>query len=316
MPFGTVKLNDGREMPTIAYGTGSKWKGHDVTTYVEQAIDVGFSHIDTAQFYGTEEFVGSAIKESGLARSELFITTKYSGLGTASDAIQASLEKLGLAFVDLYLIHNPRLLDNIAAVWAQFESFQKAGFAKSIGVSNFQLDQLKPLVASANVVPAVNQIFFNPYNYAENKELLEFSQKHGIVTEAYSSLAPITRYPGGPVDKPVNAAAKRLGATPTQVILSWVRSKGVVIVTTSSTKAHMKEYLDVADLPSLTDDEITAIDEGGKNGPPSELRIFLYRASQRWRLLVFFLFIYLFFWGPALLARIHIPIGCHKMAQA
>lgn len=312
MPFGAVKLNDGTEMPAIAYGTGSKWKGHDVTTYVEQAIDVGFSHIDTAQFYGTEEYVGKAIKESGLARSELYITTKYSGLGTAPHAIEASLKKLGLEYVDLYLIHNPRLLKEPAKVWAQFEQFKKAGYAKSIGVSNFQLDQLKSLLSVANVVPAVNQIFFNPYNYAENKELLEFSRKHGIVTEAYSSLAPITRYPGGPVDKPVNAAAKRLGATPTQVILSWVHSKGVVIVTTSSTKAHMKEYLAVADLPPLTEEEIAAIDEAGKNGPPSQLRVLLYRAQQRWMLLLLLVAVYLFFLGPVPLVRLSIPVGCHR----
>jgi len=315
MPFGTVQLNDGSEMPTIAYGTGSKWKGHDITTYIEQAIDVGFSHIDTAQFYGTEQFVGAAIKESGLARSELFITTKYSGVGTAPDAIQTSLEKLGLKYVDLYLIHNPRLLDDVAKVWSQFEKFRETGYAKSIGVSNFPLDQLKSLLTVANIVPAVNQIFFNPYNYAENKALLEFSKKHGIVTEAYSSLAPITRYPGGPVDEPVNAAAKRLGATPTQVILSWVRSKGVVIVTTSSTKAHMKEYLDVADLPSLTEEEIAAIDDAGKNGPPSELRVFLYRLRKHWKPLLFFLCIYLWaFWGPTVLASL-VPSGHHKLLQ-
>ncbi|EKM51540.1 uncharacterized protein PHACADRAFT_261742 [Phanerochaete carnosa HHB-10118-sp] len=314
MPFGAVKLNDGSEMPTIAYGTGSKWKGHEMTQFIEQAIDVGFSHIDSAQWYGTEGNVGAAIKESGLARSELFITTKYSGTGTAPEAIQASLEKLGLKYVDLYLIHNPRSVGNVAKVWSQFEKFKEAGYAKSIGVSNFQLDQLKSLLTVANIVPAVNQIFLNPYNFAENKALLEFSKKHGIVTEAYSSLAPITRYPGGPVDEPVNAAAKRLGAMPTQVILSWVRSKGVAIVTTSSTKAHMKEYLDTADLPPLTEEEIAAIDEAGKNGPPSELRVLLYRLRQYWKPLLFFLCIYLSFWGPAILARF-VPSGCHKFTQ-
>ncbi|CAL1712927.1 unnamed protein product [Somion occarium] len=264
MPFGTVTLNDGNKMPTIAFGTGSKWKGHDVTAYVEQAIELGFSHIDTAQFYRTERFVGDAIRESGLDRSDLFITTKYSGIGTAQQAINKSLANLGLKQVDLYLIHSPRIVP--PGTWQKLERIQESGLAKSIGVSNYTLDLLQALVKDSKVVPAVNQILFHPYNYEENKELLEWSAKHGIVTEAYSSLAPITRFPGGPVDKPVNAAAKRLGATPTQVILTWVRSKGVVIVTTSSRKDHMQEYLDVAELPSLTDEEIAAIDEAGAKG--------------------------------------------------
>jgi len=140
------------------------------------------------------------------------------------------------------------------------------------------LDDLQKLMKTAKVVPTVNQIYFNPYNYSDHKELLEYSAKHGIVTAAYSSLAPITRYPGGPVDKPVAAAAKRLNASPTQVILSWVKSKGVVIVTTSSSKEHMQEYLDVAELPDLTDEEIKAIDDAGASGPP-ELRCLFRRMS-------------------------------------
>ncbi|KAK7681594.1 hypothetical protein QCA50_015327 [Cerrena zonata] len=267
MPFKTVTLNDGNKMPVIAFGTGSKWKGHDVTEYVEQAIEVGFSHIDTAQYYATERFVGDAIRESGLDRSELFITTKYSGIGTAQEAIDDSLKNLGLKQVDLYLIHSPRIVP--PGTWQTFEKIQEAGLTKSIGVSNYDLEQLQALVKEAKVVPAVNQILLHPYNYHENKGLLEFSAKHGIVTEAYSSLAPITRFPGGPVDKPVESAAERLGASPTQVLLSWVKSKGVVIVTTSSRKDRMQEYLNVADLPELMEEEIAAIDEAGAKGPPS-----------------------------------------------
>ncbi|KAI0345958.1 Aldo/keto reductase [Trametopsis cervina] len=280
-------------MPVIVFGTGSKWKGQDVTAYVEQALEVGFTHIDTAQFYRTEEYVGVAIQNSGVPRSKLFITTKYSGLGSVEDAIAQSLEKISVEHVDLYLIHFPFNLD-IPAVWGKFEALHKQGLAKSIGVSNFNLEQLQRLVKESSVIPAVNQINFSPYNYFENKELLAYAAKHQIVIAAYSSLSPITKYPGGPVDKPVNAAAKRLGATPTQVILSWVRSKGVVIVTTSSTKAHMKEYLNVADLPPLTVQEIAAIDEAGAKGPPSDLELELgdariYRSrsfGMRWKMAI------------------------------
>ncbi|KAI0081542.1 Aldo/keto reductase [Panus rudis PR-1116 ss-1] len=267
MPFGTVELNDGNKLPVIAFGTGSKWKGHDVTQYVEQALELGFTHIDTAQYYGTEKYVGDAIRETGLDRSQIFITTKYSGLGSAESAIKSSLNKLGLKQVDLYLIHHPRLVAR--GTWQKLERFKEEGLTKSIGVSNYTLEQLQALIQEAKVIPAVNQILFHPYNYHENKALLEFSAKHGIVTEAYSSLAPITSYPGGPVDEPINAAAKRLGISPVQVIFLWVRSKGVAIVTTSSSKEHLKEYLEVFDLPPLTDDEIAAIDEAGAKGPPS-----------------------------------------------
>ncbi|KAI8994197.1 Aldo/keto reductase [Trametes punicea] len=272
MPFGTVKLNDGNEMPVIAFGTGSKWKGQDVTDYVLQAIEAGFSHIDTAQWYKTEDSVGRAIHESALDRSELFITTKWSGGTSISEAIHNSLDQLGLKQVDLYLIHNPSNVKDMEKDWREFEKIKETGLSKSIGVSNFKLQQLQELMKVAKVKPAVNQILFHPYNYAENKELLEFSAKHGIVTEAYSSLQPITRYPGGPVDKPVNAAAKRLNATPVQVLLSWVRSKGVAIVTTSASKEHLEEYLETADLPPLTEEEIAAIDEAGAKGPPGTVR--------------------------------------------
>ncbi|KAF8508538.1 NADP-dependent oxidoreductase domain-containing protein [Gautieria morchelliformis] len=128
-------------------------------------------------------------------------------------------------------------------------------------------ENLVELLKTAKVVPAVNQVLFHPYNYIQNASLLEFSAKFNIVTEAYSSLTPITKVSGGPVDKPIQRAAKRLNATPAQVILSWVRSKGVVIVTQSTKKYRLKEYLEVADLPPLTLQEILDIETEGAKGP-------------------------------------------------
>jgi len=146
----------------------------------------------------------------------------------------------------------------------------KDGLAKSIGVSNFVIpQQLEDLIKVANVKPVVNQIMLHPYNHHEMKPILDLCAKHDIVVEAYSSLAPITTYPGGPVDAPIKTAAKRIGATPTQVVFLWVKAKGAVVVTTTSTKAHMEEYLAVADLPALTAEEVAAIDAAGANGPPS-----------------------------------------------
>ncbi|KAG0703783.1 NADP-dependent oxidoreductase domain-containing protein [Suillus ampliporus] len=271
MPFGTVTLNDGNEFPTIAFGTGSTMKFQDVTDYVGQAIENGFSHIDTAQFYQTESYVGLAIKESGLPRSSLYITTKYSATGTPQQAIQQSLNKIGLSYLDLYLVHFPGALADLESGWQEFEKMKKDGLTRSIGVSNFTIEDLQKLLKTAVTKPAVNQIQFHPYNYASHKALLEYCAKQDIVVEAYGSLNSITQNPGGPVDAAVNAAAKRIGATPNQVIFSWVRSKGVAIVTTSRSKDRLQEYLAVEDIPPLTAGEIAAIDEAGARGPPSQL---------------------------------------------
>ncbi|EIN12820.1 Aldo/keto reductase [Punctularia strigosozonata HHB-11173 SS5] len=188
MPFETVTLNDGNEIPALAFGTGTALYGRDATDYVTRAIDHGFSHIDTAQAYQNEASVGVAIKESGLPRSDLYITTKYGG-GKIQDEIRNSLQKLGIKQVDLYLIHQPGLVrDNLESAWKDFEQIKQDGLSKSIGVSNFTVEDLQKVIKTAKIKPAVNQIRFHPYNYAEHKGLLEYSAKHGIVTEAYSSL--------------------------------------------------------------------------------------------------------------------------------
>jgi len=268
MPFGSIKLNDGNEIPAIAFGTGSTMKGQDVTQYVEQALENGFSHIDTAAYYKTEKYVGIAIREEGLKRSDLYITTKYGG-GTIRQSMEDSLSEMGIKQVDLYLIHNPRQIEGpIEDGWNEFEKIKEDGLSKSIGVSNFNLEQLQQLVKVAKIKPAVNQILFNPYNWNQIKELVEYSDSQGIVTEAYSSLAPITSTPGGPVDPVLKAIGLRLGATPAQVIFAWVKSKGAVIVTTTTKVDRLHEYLDVADLPELTSEEIAAIEEAGAKGPP------------------------------------------------
>ncbi|KAG6813043.1 hypothetical protein H0H93_013536, partial [Arthromyces matolae] len=236
-------------IPAIAFGSGSVNKGKDASDLVSQAIETGFSHIDTAQAYKNEESVGVAIRESGLTREDLYITTKYSRPGPISEAVRNSLDKLGLNFVDLYLIHVPSLVEHdLEGSWREFEKIKQDGLARSIGVSNFNLEQLRTVVKIAHIKPAVNQIQFNPYTYAQHKPLLEYAAKHDIVVEAYSSLAPITKFPGGPVDAVVNAVAKRHGISPDQVIFLWVRAKGAVIVTTSSRKKRLEEYLDVGHL--------------------------------------------------------------------
>ncbi|KAJ2926305.1 hypothetical protein H1R20_g10785, partial [Candolleomyces eurysporus] len=270
MPFSDIQLNDGHKIPSIAFGSGSVNKGKDIHTYIEQAIEAGFSHIDTAQHYRNEESVGRAIRESGLEPSTLYITSKY-GLPheTPRKALEDSLRKIGVKYLDLYLIHAPR--GDYVGAWTAFEKIQEEGLAKFVpsDLFNFGIEELQTLLKHAKVIPAVNQIRFHPYNYTQLKPLLEYQASHGIVTEAYGSLAPITTYPGGPVDAPIKQAAERLGITPTQVIFLWVKAKGAVIVTTSSNKKHLEEYLAVGDLPPLTSEEIEEIDNAGAQGPPN-----------------------------------------------
>ncbi|KAF7326705.1 Aldo/keto reductase [Mycena sanguinolenta] len=290
MPFGTKTLNDGKKIPAIAFGTGSRYKMMDVTRFVEQAIDVGFTHIDTAQCALRDRGrvvlrVLSASTNSSHTQSSSERQSRsavWRGLRCMSPRNRTGPEGrctktsrtvcpkcLGLKFVDLYLIHNPRFFNDLDSVWREFEAIQEAGLAKSIGVSNFTLKPLQSLVRNARVIPAVNQIEFHPYNWAQNKEMVEWSTEQGILTAGYSSLTSITKYPGGPVDAPVAAAAARHGISPTQVLLLWARAKGVVIVTTTSNKGRLEEYLATGDLPPLSPEEVAAIDEAGAQGPPT-----------------------------------------------
>ncbi|KAF7364132.1 NADPH-dependent conjugated polyketone reductase C1 [Mycena sanguinolenta] len=266
MPFGTKTLNDGKKIPAIAFGTGSRYKMMDVTRFVEQAIDVGFTHIDTAQCALRDRGrvvlrVLSASTNSSHTQSSSERQSRsavWRGLrcmsprnrtgpeGRCTKTLRIVCPKcLGLKFVDLYLIHNPRFFNDLDSVWREFEAIQEAGLAKSIGIE------------------------FHPYNWAQNKEMVEWSTEQGILTAGYSSLTSITKYPGGPVDAPVAAAAARHGISPTQVLLLWARAKGVVIVTTTSNKGRLEEYLATGDLPPLSPEEVAAIDEAGAQGPPT-----------------------------------------------
>ncbi|KAJ7085243.1 Aldo/keto reductase [Mycena belliarum] len=270
MPWDTIQLNDGREIPSLGFGTWKMGNGDGPITQVDQAISVGFSHIDTAQLYKNEAEAGIAIRQSGLERKEIWITTKYSGTDglDIQTSIRNSLKYLGVLYVDLYLIHHPLLaVPDIPTVWRQMEEIHAQGLAKSIGVSNFDANQLAILLASAKVKPAANQILLHPYVYARQLPILEYAAKHKIVIEAYSALIPITSLPGGPVDKPVNAIAERLGVSGDQVLLAWTKAKGAVVVTTSSKKERLLGYLNAGALV-LAEDDIAAIDAAGAEGAP------------------------------------------------
>ncbi|CUA69022.1 hypothetical protein RSOLAG22IIIB_08273 [Rhizoctonia solani] len=290
----TFQLNDGRNIPAIAFGTGTALWRKNATASVLRAIEGGFNHIDTSSLGGNEDSVGEALRQAfgeigaveeetalekqkygRLAREDIWVTTKLGGGMNvdAEEALDISLKKLGLSYVDLYLINWPEFTPDILKTWSELERAQAHGKAKSIGVSNFNIDQLKLIVEHGKVLPAVNQIRFHPYDYHAHElaELLDYANSHGIRIESYSGLASITKLPGGPVDGVVKDIAQRLGSevTHAQVLMSWMRAKGVVIVTTTSRKERIQEYLNAFKLPPLTDKDVCAIDEAGKHPPPA-----------------------------------------------
>lgn len=162
MAISTLALNDGSQVPSIAFGSGTAFFAQDAQTAMQTAISVGFTHLDCAQMYENEETVGAAIKASGTPRSSLFITTKLNVLPpgqTAKTALQTSLEKLGMESVDLYLVHNPKHHEGrLKEVWKVMEECKKEGLAKSIGVSNFEVEHLQEILEGAEFPPSVNQV--------------------------------------------------------------------------------------------------------------------------------------------------------------
>jgi len=280
MPWGKIKLNNGTEIPNIAFGTWTAGNGQQSTDQVEQALGVGFDHVDTAQVYRNEAEAGQALRESGVSRTDVYITTKYSGLKDVETSIQDSLKNLGVSYVDLYLIHSPRLANgDIPGLWSQFQQIQSRGLAKSIGVSNFNVADLTTLLKDAKVKPAVNQILFHPYVHAQQLPIVEYCKKQGIVIEAYSPLIPVTKQPGGPLEKPLATIGARTGATSDQILLAWNKAKGTVVVTTSSKKERLQGYLKAGDL-ELTTQDIHDIDFAGAIGPVCMWRVVFGRLAM------------------------------------
>ncbi|KAI0181889.1 aldehyde reductase 1 [Hypoxylon sp. FL1284] len=263
-----LKLSDGNEIPMLAFGLGTALSRKDselVISCALTAIKAGYTHLDGAEIYGNEKNLGIAIKQSGVSRSDLFVTTKLWKITTdVKTAFDASLERLGLNYVDLYLVHKPQVADTpgqLQQVWAEVEAIHASGRARSIGVSNFLQPHLETILATAKTKPAVNQIEYHPY--LQHGDLLEFHRRHGIATAAYGALTAVTKAAPGPVDDYYAAVARKYGVTEGDVALRWAMDQGVVAVTTSKNEQRLKAYL--AKLPSfkLTPAEIQEISRLG-----------------------------------------------------
>lgn len=269
-PVPNVTLNDGNTIPQIGFGV---FQVPEEETYnaVTAALQAGYRSIDTAKAYGNEEGVGKAIADSGIAREELFVTTKLwnddHGHDEALKAFDASLSKLGLDYLDLYLIHWPvPAQDRYVDTYKAFEQLRSEGRVRSIGVSNFTEAHLQRLLEETSVVPVLNQVELHP-NFTQ-KELRAFHAEHNIVTEAWSPLAQ-----GDLLDNAkLGTIAQAHGKTPAQVVLRWHMQLGNVAIPKSVTPERIAANIDVFDF-ELTGDEMVTIDtlgNGERRGPDPE----------------------------------------------
>jgi 2,5-diketo-D-gluconate reductase A len=262
----SLPLNDGNAMPQVGYGV-LLIPDDETEVVVRTAIEAGYRRIDTATIYGNEQGVGTAIAASSVPREELFVTTKLwnDDQGHPREAFEASLQRLGLRYVDLYLIHWPMPAhDRYVDAWRVLAELRDEGLIRSIGVSNFQVDHLERLIRETDVVPAVNQIELHPRLVQE--QLRTFHREHGIVTEAWSPLAR-----GALLDDPTLASISQSHQrTPAQVVLRWHVQLGNAVIPKSATAARIAANLALFDF-ELTADEmatISALDAAdGRTGP-------------------------------------------------
>jgi 2,5-diketo-D-gluconate reductase A len=252
-----LTLNNGVEIPQLGFGV-FQIPPEETKDAVLQAFDVGYRHIDTAQSYRNEQGVGEALKESGLDRGDVFVTTKLNNAAhapeNALEAFDRSLERLGTEYVDLFLIHWPlAMLSNFVDTWKTLEDIYGSGRAKAIGVSNFQLPHLRRLQAETTILPAVNQIEVHPY--LTQTELTQFGREHGIVIEAWSPIGQ-----GRVLDDPtLTRIARNHDRSVAQVTLRWHVQRGHVVFPKSVTRARVEENFDIFDF-DLSDADLADID--------------------------------------------------------
>jgi 2,5-diketo-D-gluconate reductase A len=268
-----IELNDGYRIPQLGLGT---WPLNDaeVADAVVEAVSHGYLHVDTAKKYGNEKGVGDGIRACGVSREELFITTKldgeFQGSGKAVAGLEGCLERLGLEYVDLLLIHWPLpRRGDFVSTWKTFEELRASGKARSIGVSNFKPAHLDQLFRETDVIPAVNQIQVSPS--IPRPAARAYNERHGIVTESYSPLGASSDLLNAPV---LAGIGGKYGKTPGQVVLRWHVQQGLVAIPKTSNPQRMKENLDIFDF-ELDHDDLTrlqTLDAGPDAGVDSDVQ--------------------------------------------
>jgi diketogulonate reductase-like aldo/keto reductase len=251
-------LADGNEIPLLGLGVWQVPNGPETENAVRWALELGYRHVDTAQAYGNEESVGRALRDSGVPREEVFLTTKfYPGHKDAESEAQRSLERLGVEQVDLYIIHWPQ--GGPTWAWPGMERAHQRGYARSIGVSNFSLGELDELLSIAETRPVVNQVQFSPFEY--RRRLLEACEERDVALEAYSPLGTGRHLS----DARVQQIAERVGRTPAQVLLRWCVQRELVVIPKSTHRERIEENAQIFDF-SLSDEDIAALDALDETG--------------------------------------------------
>ena len=267
----SIQLNDGNSIPQLGFGV-FQIPPEETAEATRVALELGYRHIDTAEMYGNEREVCEALRASGLDRGEVFVTSKlnngYHRPDDARRAFDQTLSELGFDYVDLFLIHwpLPTLYDgDYVSTWKTLEEFNADGRARSIGVSNFEVDHLERLAAETDVVPAVNQIELHPYLL--NEEVHSYGEEHGIATEAWSPLkqGEVLR------DPVIVEIAERAARTPAQVVLRWHVQRENIVFPKSTTPERIRENFELFDFELEPGDieRINGLDRGeaGRNGP-------------------------------------------------
>jgi 2,5-diketo-D-gluconate reductase A len=258
-------LADGNQMPMLGLGVWQVPDGPECVNAVRWALELGYRHIDTAQAYGNEASVGQALRESGLARDEVFITTKFHP-GNQDPAAEAerSLRRLGLDQVDLYIVHWPQ--GGPTWAWPGMERARELGHTRSIGVSNFDVGELEKVNAEASVAPAVNQVQFSPFEY--RRALLDACEQHHVALEAYSPLGTGRHISNTTVER----IADRVGRTPAQVLLRWCLQHDVPVISKSTHRERIEENAQIFDFTLSDADmaELDALDQTGGTASAQE----------------------------------------------
>jgi diketogulonate reductase-like aldo/keto reductase len=245
-------LADGTQMPMLGLGVWQVPNGPACVNAVRWALELGYRHIDTAQAYGNEESVGQALRDSGVPRDEVFVTTKfYPARKDPVAEAQESLRRLGLGQVDLYLVHWPQ--GGATWAWPGMERARELGYARSVGVSNFSVSELDGVIAAGTIPPAVNQVQFSPMQY--RRALLDACRRQNVALEAYSPLGTGRNLS----DKTVTGVAQRVGRTPAQVLLRWCLQHGLPVISKSTHRERILQNAQIFDF-ALSDEDMAGLD--------------------------------------------------------